>query len=231
MKTIGLIGGMSWESSKLYYEIINEKVKESLGGVHSAECLMYSFNFEQIKELQYKGEWEKATELMVNVAHKLENAGAELLVICTNTMHISADTIQENIKIPLLHIADATALEIKKDHKNKIALLGTKFTMEKDFYKGRLEKDHGIQVIIPNEMEREVIHDIIYNELVLRKIESTSREEYKKIISNLKDRGAEGVILGCTEIGLLIKPEDVELALYDTTVIHARYAVQYALKQ
>ncbi|WP_163099243.1 aspartate/glutamate racemase family protein [Peribacillus alkalitolerans] len=230
MKTIGLIGGMSWESSKLYYEIVNEKIKEALGGLHSAKCLMYSFDFEEIKQLQYKGLWEEATKLMVDAAQKLEKAGADFIVICTNTMHISADEIQTKIGIPLLHIADATAEEIQKDEIKAIGLLGTNFTMEKDFYKGRLEDRYDLEIIIPNVEEREIVHNIIYNELVLGEVKESSKEKYLEIISRLVESGAEGIILGCTEIGLLIKPEDVKVPLYDTTAIHAAKAVEAALK-
>lgn len=230
MKTIGLIGGMSWESSRQYYTIINESVKEKLGGLHSAKSLMYSVDFEEIGKLQHKGEWDKLTELMIEAAKNLEKGGADFIIICTNTMHKMAEEIQNNIQIPLLHIADSTAEKIKQKDIKKIGLLGTKFTMEDDFYKGRLIDKFGIDVIIPNDEERQIIHDVIYNELCLGKIKQSSKEKFKNIIQNLVSDGAEGIILGCTEIPLLIKQEDIEVYLFDTTTIHAKSAVEYALK-
>jgi len=230
MKVIGLIGGMSWESSLEYYRIINETVKEKLGRFHSAKSLMYSVDFEEIEILQHQGKWDKATELMINAAQRVEKGGADLVIICTNTMHKMADEVQKSIKIPLLHIADATAEEIKKQGLKKVGLLGTKFTMEEDFYKGRLSEKFGLEVIIPNEEERQLIHDILYSELCLGEIKSQSKEKFIKIIKNLAASGAEGVILGCTEIPLLISQEDCEVPLFDTTRIHARFAVEYALK-
>jgi len=231
MKTIGLIGGMSWESTKHYYELINEKIKEELGGLHSAECILYSVDFEVIKELQFAGEWEKAGEILSATAIKLENAGADFIILCTNTMHISADAIQQKITIPFLHIADPTAYQIKSEAKKTIGLLGTNFTMEEDFYKGRLTQKHGLEVIIPEEDDRKEIHRIIYDELCLGDIKLESKEKYKNIISKMAEKGAEGIILGCTEIGMLIKPEDVTLPLYDTTALHAFYAVKKALTE
>ena len=229
MKTIGLIGGMSWESSLEYYRIINEVVKHRLGGTHSARSIMYSVNFDEIEKLQNSGEWDKLTTIMSDAALNLEKAGADFIVICTNTMHKTADQIQEKVKIPLLHIADPTAKRIKSVGINKIGLLGTKFTMEEKFYKDRLIQKHGLEVILPNENERQIIHDIIYKELVLGEIKEESRVKYKAIISNLKENGAEGVILGCTEIGLLIKKEDVKIPIFDTTELHAIAAVDFAL--
>jgi len=230
MKTIGLIGGMSWESSQEYYRIINETVEETMGGLHSAKSLMYSFDFEEIEKLQHQGDWDKLTELMIEAAKDLEKGGADFVIICTNTMHKMADEVQKNIQIPLLHIADATAEKIKEKGINKIGLLGTKFTMEEDFYKGRLIDKYEIKVIIPNEEERQIVHKVIYNELCLGKINQSSKKKFKKIIQNLISNGAEGIMLGCTEIPLLIKQEDVEVPLFDTTTIHAKYAVENALK-
>lgn len=229
MKTIGLLGGMSWESTKYYYEILNEQVKEKLGGLHSAKCLLYSFDFQGIKTLQHEGKWAEATMLLIEAAKNLEAAGADFIVLCTNTMHISAEAIQDNIRIPFLHIADATAERIKKDQKRRIGLLGTRFTMAEDFYKGRLELHHGIEVIVPDEEEMDSIHKIIYEELCLGIVTDESREEYIRIINNLVKRGAEGVILGCTEITLLIKQDDVTIPVYDTTEIHAVDAVEKAI--
>ena len=229
MKTIGLIGGMSWESSLEYYRIINETVKEKLGGFHSAKSVMYSVDFEEVKKLQHQGKWDEATELMIDAAQKIERAGADFIVICTNTMHKMAEKVQNSIKIPLLHIADVTAEKIKAQRLKKVALLGTKFTMEEEFYKGRLLKKHGLEVIIPNEEERQIIHDILYDELCLGEIKKLSKDKFKKIIDNLVVRGAEGIILGCTEIPLLINQEDYEIPLFDTTTIHAKSAVEHAL--
>jgi len=229
MKTIGLIGGMSWESSLEYYRIINETVKEKLGGFHSAKSVMYSVDFEEVEKLQHQGKWDEATELMIDAAQKIERAGADFIVICTNTMHKMAEKVQNSIKIPLLHIADVTAEKIKAQRLKKVALLGTKFTMEEEFYKGRLLKKHGLEVIIPNEEERQIIHDILYDELCLGEIKKLSKDKFKKIIDNLVVRGAEGIILGCTEIPLLINQEDYEIPLFDTTTIHAKSAVEHAL--
>jgi len=230
MRTIGLIGGMSWESSQEYYRIINETVKEILGGLHSAKIIMYSVDFEEIEKLQHQGKWKELTELMIDAAQRVEKGGADFVVICTNTMHKMADEVQKNIKIPLLHIADATAEKIQEKGLGKIGLLGTKFTMEEDFYKGRLKEKYGLDVIIPNEEERQIVHDVIYKELCIGEIKQSSKEQFKKIIQNLVSNGAEGIILGCTEIPLLIKQEDVEVPLFDTTMIHAKAAVEYAIK-
>ena len=204
MKTIGLIGGMSWESSLEYYRVINEEMKRRLGGLHSAKSLMYSVDFAEVEEMQHKGEWDKATALMVQAAKNLENGGADFIVICTNTMHKMADDIQNAVSIPVLHIADPTAEAIKAKGLTKIALLGTKYTMEQDFYRGRLIEKHGLEVLIPEDDERQTVHDVIYDELCLGDIKETSKKEYLNIIANLKKRGAQAVILGCTEIGLLI---------------------------
>lgn len=229
MKTIGLIGGMSWESSLVYYRIINETVKEELGGLHSARSIMYSVDFEEIEELQHKAKWDEATELMIDAAQRVEKGGADFVIICTNTMHKMADEVQRSIKIPLLHIADATAKKIKEQGLKKVGLLGTRFTMEEEFYKGRLSEKHGIEVVIPDERERVIVHDIIYKELCLGEIKDLSKEKFKKIIINLTAKGAEGIILGCTEIPLLVKQGDYEVPLFDTTMVHARFAVEYAL--
>jgi aspartate racemase len=230
MKTIGLIGGMSWESSLVYYKIINEKVKAQLGGVHSCQCLMYSVDFGEIAALQHKGDWVKLDELMGDAAQRLERGGADFIVLCTNTMHKLADKIEESVQIPLLHIADVTAEAILERGMNKIGLLGTKFTMEQDFLKGKLLNKHGIESIIPNDAQREIIHRIIYEELVKGVIKNESRVEYLTIINDLIQRGAEGIILGCTEIGLLVSNEFTDAVLFDTTKIHATKAVEFALK-
>lgn len=229
MKTIGLIGGMSWESSLEYYRIINEKVKEKLGGLHSAQCLMYSVEFDQIQHLQHIGDWDRLTQIMVDAAQRLEKGGAEFVVICTNTMHRMANEVQASISIPILHIADATAQQILAKGITNVGLLGTKFTMEQDFYKGRLTQKHGIKVITPNEEERNSVHGIIYNELCLGEIKKPSKERYLQIIDGLVAHGAQGVILGCTEIPLLVHQADVAVPVFDTTRIHAEMAVEYAL--
>lgn len=221
---------MSWESSLEYYRIINEEVKKRLGGTHSAKSIMYSVDFEEIEKLQEAGDWEKMTEIMIEAGKSLERAGADLIVICTNTMHKMADEMEEELDTPILHIADATADSIKRKGLKKIGLLGTNYTMEQDFYKGRLVNKHGLDVIIPDKTDRDIIHGIIYKELVLGEIRDESREEYKKIIDKLRDEGVEGVILGCTEIGLLIKQADTKLPVFDTTEIHAKAAVGFALR-
>jgi len=230
MKTIGLIGGMSWESSIEYYRIINEKTKEALGGLHSAKCLMVSLDFAEVEILQREGRWEEADQMMLESAKRLEKGGADCIVICTNTMHRSAGVIQANLSIPLLHIADATAKQALQSGIHKIGLLGTRFTMEEDFYKGRLVEKFGLEVIIPEPEECEIIHRVIYDELVLGKILPGSRDQYAGIIQRMVDRGARGVILGCTEIGLLIHDQDCLVPLFDTTRIHAEAAVDFALR-
>ncbi|MDH5401860.1 MAG: aspartate/glutamate racemase family protein [Candidatus Heimdallarchaeota archaeon] len=230
MKTIGLLGGMSWESSIEYYRIINEEIKHRLGGTYSAKIIMNSVNFHEIEVLQHNSEWEQLTNLMIEESKKLELAGADFLVICTNTMHKMANELQKNLSIPLLHIADATAKLVKDKDIQEIGLLGTKFTMEEEFYKGRLENMHKLNVILPNLDERNEIHRIIYDELVLGTINYQSKEIYKDAISNLEKNGAQGVILGCTEIGLLIKPSDTNLPTFDTTFIHSIAAVDMALE-
>jgi aspartate racemase len=230
MKTIGLIGGMSWESSDKYYQIINRKMKDILGGVHSCRSIMYSVDFQDIATLQHAGEWEQLAVLMADAAKSLERGGADFIVLCTNTMHKLTDSIESNINIPLLHIADATAGEIKKHQFSKVALLGTKFTMEQDFLKKRFSELHNIETIIPDQQARDRIHSIIYEELVKGILSETSRKEYLDIIDGLLDAGAQGIILGCTEIGLLVTPEFTNAVLFDTTLIHANSAVEYALK-
>ena len=230
MKTIGLIGGLSWESSIEYYRIINETVKDKLGGLHSAKIMMYSFDFEEIKEMQHQGKWDEAAQAMIPAAKRLEKAEADCVVICSNTMHKMAEAVQDAIGIPLLHIADATAETIKSQGLKTVGLLATKFTMEEEFYQGRLIEKHGLEVIIPKREERLIVHKIIYEELCLGRILHSSKEQYKKIIDNLVERGAGGIILGCTEITLLIKEEDCEFPVFDTTLIHAQSAVEYALQ-
>ena len=229
MKTIGLIGGMSWESSIEYYRIINETVREKLGGLHSAKSVMVSVDFAEIEILQHEGRWDEATQALIKAAQQVERGGADLVLICTNTMHRMADEIQDNISIPLLHIADATAKEIRTAGLQAIGLLGTRYTMEMDFYRGRLTEQHGIRVLIPTKLQREIVHRVIYDELVQGKILSQSKADYIKIIEDLQKRGAQGVILGCTEIGLLVQEHDCAIPLFDTTHIHAVAAVEYAL--
>ena len=231
MKTIGLIGGMSWESSIEYYRIINEVVRDQLGGVHSAKSLMYSVDFAEIELLQHQNRWEEATRMMVDAAQRVERGGADFVVICTNTMHKMAEDMQKSMGIPLLHIADATADRVRSAGIRTVGLLGTKFTMEQDFYRGRLVEKHGLNVLVPDEKEREVVHRVIYDELVVGKILPESREKFARIIAELAARGAEGIILGCTEIGLLVKPEDSPVPLFDTTQIHAEAAVEFALSE
>lgn len=229
MKVIGLIGGMSWESTAEYYRIINESVKERLGGLHSACILLYSVDFHQVEVLQQEGRWQEATELLLDAARRVQRGGADFALICTNTMHKVADEIEAAISIPLLHISDATASEIGRRDLTRVALLGTKYTMEDDFYKGRLVGRHGLQVLIPPEKERDAVHRVIYDELCVGNIAAASRAELVGIIHGLGKRGAEGVILGCTELPLLIKQEDSPLPLFDTTAIHALSAVDFAL--
>lgn len=231
MKTIGMIGGMSWESSIEYYRIVNEAVKEKLGGTHSAKSVMVSVDFAEIEALQNAGDWEKAAQSMIECAGQVEAAGADFLVICTNTMHKMADDVQKNIRIPLLHIADATAEVIQTRELHKVGLLGTRFTMEGDFYRGRLTEKHGLDVIIPDEDDRAIVHRVIYEELVLGIINPASKSEYLRIIERLIDAGAQGIILGCTEVGLLIKDGDCRVPLFDTTLIHARKAAEFALTE
>ena len=229
MKTIGLIGGMSWESSLEYYKIVNETVKEKLGGLHSCKCLMYSVDFGVIEALQHQNKWDELTKLMIEAAQNLKHGGADFIVICTNTMHKMAPEIETATGLNVLHIADVTGAAISKDQIQKVGLLGTRFTMEGDFYKKRLKDNYDIEVIIPEDADRQIIHDIIYNELCLGLIKDDSRQKYINIINKLCANGAEGIILGCTEIPLLIKQSDVLIPVYDTTKIHAESAVDFAL--
>ncbi|NQT17469.1 MAG: aspartate/glutamate racemase family protein [Planctomycetes bacterium] len=231
MKTIGLIGGMSWESSIEYYRLINEEIKARLGGLHSAKCVMYSVDFAEIEPLQQGGRWDEATQRMIGAARHVENGGADFLVLCTNTMHKTADEIERNIGIPLLHIADTTAREVKARGLTNVGLLGTRFTMEDDFYKGRLTERHSLRVIIPSQAERHTVHRVIYEELCLGQVEESSKERYLAIMNNLVRSGAEGIILGCTEIGLLVSEDDSPVPAFDTTRIHAVAAANHALKQ
>ena len=228
MKMIGLIGGMSWESTALYYRIINEQVKQQLGGLHSALSLMYSVDFHEIEQLQAAGEWQKAGEILADAARSLEQGGADFIVLCTNTMHKVAQQITDAVSIPLLHIADATAQRIRQAGVKKVGLLATAFTMEQEFYKGRLNQAE-IEVLVPDTAGRKVVHDIIYQELCLGIIREESRAHYRKIIAELVEQGAEAIILGCTEITLLVNAEDASVPLFDTTLIHAEDAVKLAL--
>ncbi|MCD6071073.1 MAG: aspartate racemase [Microvirga sp.] len=230
MQTIGLIGGMSWESSAEYYRIINQEVNRRLGGVHSAQCLMFSVDFEEIKHLQHEGEWDKLADAMKAAALRLERGGADFIVVSTNTMHRLADAITSAVGIPLLHIADPTAGKIKTAGFERVGLLGTAFTMEQDFYKGRLQQRHGLDVLVPDEDDRRIVHEIIYKELVLGQVKPESRQAYRDIIARLIERGAQSIILGCTEIMLLVKDEDSTVPLFDTTTIHAIAAVDHALR-
>jgi aspartate racemase len=230
MKTIGMIGGMSWESSIEYYRIVNETVKEKLGDLHSAKSVMVSVDFAEIEMLQRAGRWEEATQAMVAAARSVQAGGADFLIICTNTMHKMAREVRHSISIPLLHIADATAEVVIERGLSRVGLLGTRFTMEEDFYRGRLEEKYHLEVLIPVSADREIVHRVIYDELVVGKIEPASKAEYQRIIASLAEAGAEGIILGCTEIGLLVAQSDSRLPLFDTTRIHALAAVDYALK-
>ena len=231
MKTIGLLGGMSWESTESYYRLINETVKKQLGGLHSAKVILHSVDFAEIEVLQHQDNWEKTAEILSRAAQGLEKAGADFILICTNTMHLVSPQIQAAINIPLLHIADETAEEIVTAKIKTVGLLGTAFTMEKDFYKGQLENKYNINVLIPDEAERKIVHKTIYDELCLGTIKPESRDKYLNIIKGLEERGAEAVILGCTEITMLIKPHHTQVRLFDTTEIHAFKAVEKALQE
>ena len=228
MKTIGLIGGMSWESTTCYYQLINQAVKEELGGLHSAKILLYSVDFAEVERYQSQGKWEEAGRLLADIAQNLERAGADFILICTNTMHKLASQVSNAITVPLLHIAQATADELLADGINKVGLLGTKYTMTQEFYKEKLV-EMGIEVLIPDSDDIELINTIIYEELCLGKIKPSSKKVYLKIIEKLKQVGAQAVILGCTEIGLLVEEADTDMPLYDTTSIHAKTAVTLAL--
>lgn len=229
MKTIGLIGGTSWTSSMEYYRLFNEMVNRKLGSYHSCKCLMHSVDFEDIQRYQHEGRWDKIAEVMVDAAKRLEKGGADFVLIGANTLHKVADEITKHINIPILHIADAAAEEIKKNKLKSVGLLGTRFTMEQDFYRERLEKMHNIEVLVPNEEGINIVHSIIYNELVLGEIKDGSREKYLNVIDGLVSRGAEGIVLGCTEIPLLIKQEHCNIPVFDTTYIHSKHAVELAL--
>lgn len=229
MKTIGLIGGMSWESSVVYYQLVNEMVKERLGGLHSAPCILYSVDFAVIEQLQHEGRWEEAGQHMAEAARRLEAAGADLIVLCTNTMHKLASHIQAATSLPFLHIGDATAAKIKAEGIRRVGLLATRFTMEQDFYTGRLRDMHGLEVLLPDDEERQAVHAIIYNELCVGKVSAQSKQDYVTIINRLITEGAEAIILGCTEIGLLISQADCAVPVFDTTQIHAEAAVDAAL--
>ena len=229
LKTIGLIGGMSWESTVTYYKIINETVKEKLGGLHSAKCILYSVDFQEIEECQANGNWEKSGEILGEAAYNLEKAGADFIVICTNTMHKVVNQIKEKISVPILHIAEMTAEKILEKGLKNIALLGTKYTMEQDFYKSKLI-EKGINVIIPDKNDIETINEVIYDELCLGTINFNSKKKFLEIVDKLRSKGAEGIILGCTEIGLLIKNEDTDVPLFDTAIIHAEQAAIYSIK-
>jgi aspartate racemase len=229
MKTIGLIGGMSWESTLEYYKIINELVSKKLGGHHSAKIILYSVDFDEVVKPQHQGDWVKLGEMLAEIARRLEACGADLVLICTNTMHKVADYVQKAINIPLLSIIDATAEKIKRAGLKRVGLLGTKFTMEDDFYRTGLER-HGITTVIPDEEDRNTVHRIIFDELCLGVFKESSKEELKKIVKKLKEKGAEGVVLACTELPLLLSQEDCDIPLFDTTRIHAEYAVNFALQ-
>lgn len=230
-KTIGMLGGMSWESTASYYRKINEGIKAELGGLHSAKICLVSVDFDEIERLQHIGDWDGTAEILSAAAAATERGGADFLLICTNTMHKIAPQIEENISIPILHIADATAEQLRRDGIKKVGLLGTRFTMEQEFYKGRLTEKYGIEVIVPDEPDREDVHTVIYDELCLGTIDGASRTRYLKIIEGLTNNGAEAVILGCTEIALLVQQEHTTTPLYDTTAIHAEQAVLKALSR
>ncbi|WP_207885153.1 aspartate/glutamate racemase family protein [Pseudomonas sp. 30_B] len=229
MKTIGLIGGMSWESTIPYYRQINQTIKERLGGLHSAKIVLYSVDFHEIERLQHAGDWDAAGRLLAEAARSLRAAGADFLVLCTNTMHKVAPAIEAAVDIPLLHIADPTAEAIRAAGVTRVGLLGTRFTMEQAFYKDRLQEKYDLQVLTPSDEERQVVHRIIYEELCLGQIRDESRDAYRRIIASLVARGAQAVILGCTEISLLVGPQDASVPLFDTTAIHARQAAERAL--
>ncbi len=230
MKTIGLIGGMSWESTVTYYQILNETIKKELGGLHSAKCLLYSVDFAEIEKYQAEDNWSKSAEVLADAASNLEKAGADFILICTNTMHKIAPQIQTKISIPILHIAEATADELERSQITKVALLGTRYTMTQDFYKSKLI-DRGIDVLIPNENDIEIVHNVIYKELCVGTISLESKKEFLRIIDDLSEQGAQGVILGCTEIGLLIKQSDTKIPLFDTTFIHASKAALLSIEK
>jgi aspartate racemase len=230
MKTIGLIGGMSWESTVPYYQVINRQVMEQLGGLHSAKIILYSFDFHEIEHLLHTGEWGKAGQKLADAAYRLQQAGADFIVICTNTMHKVAGTVEGRVSIPLLHIADPTAEAIRAAGHSKVGLLGTRFTMEQPFYRDRLVRNHGIDVVVPSQGDREIVHRIIYEELCKGTVLNGSREEYRRIMRSLADDGAEAIILGCTEISLLVDQSDSPVPVFDTTHIHAQAAARIAIR-
>ena len=230
MKTIGMLGGMSWESTASYYKAINEGVRDGLGGLHSAKICMYSVDFDEIEKLQHQGDWQATAEILSGAARSIEAGGADFLLICTNTMHKVAPEIEAAISIPLLHIADATAERLKANNVKRVGLLGTRFTMEEDFYKGRLTNIYNIDVVVPESDDMDIIHNVIYSELCIGKISDHSLLKYLTIIDSLRDKGAEAVILGCTEISLLVQQKHTAVPLYDTTEIHASFAVKQALQ-
>lgn len=229
MKVVGLIGGMSWESSAQYYRLLNEGVRDRLGTLHSARSLMYTVDFHEIERFQHAGEWDKAGAVLADAAQRLERGGAECILLCTNTMHKLADKITAAVSIPMVHIADPTAEAIKAQGLKRIGLLGTAFTMEQDFYKGRLASKHGLEVLVPEADDRQIVHRVIYDELCAGKIVDSSREAYRRIMADLAAKGAEGIILGCTEIMLLVGAQDSPVPIFDTTTLHAQAAVDFAL--
>ncbi|PLR33962.1 aspartate racemase [Chimaeribacter californicus] len=229
MKTLGLIGGMSWESTVPYYRMINEQVKQQLGGLHSAQLVLYSVDFARIEQLQMQGAWQEAGQILGDAAAALRRAGAEVIVLCTNTMHKVAEDIERIGGLPLLHIADTTAQAVQQQGIRRVALLGTRFTMEQDFYKGRLAQQFGMEVIVPDEADRDTVHRIIYDELCLGIIREASRDAYRRIMHRLESQGAGGIILGCTEIALLVGPQDAQVPVFDTTALHAAAAARFAL--
>lgn len=229
MRTLGLLGGMSWESTAIYYRHLNELARERLGGLHSAKLLLWSFDFAEIAALQRAGDWDGATVLMIDAASQLENAGADGLLVCSNTMHRMAEKVEAAVSIPLIHIADATAAAVKRTHCRRPALLATRFTMEQDFYKERLRKRHGIEPLVPGQTDREIVHRIIYEELCRGEVRPESKRTYLDLIARLRDSGADGVILGCTEITMLIGQDDLDVPVFDTTRIHAESAIEFAL--
>ena len=230
MKTIGMIGGMSWESTTEYYRILNQLVSKKLGAAHSCPLILYSVDFEPIKQMQHREEWDKISLQIVELARKLESGGASLIMVCANTMHLLADDIKKSISIPFIHIVDATAKAIKQQEIEKVGLLGTRFTMEYPFFREKLEQDYGIRAVTPDIMERETIHEIIYNELIKGIVKPSSAEKFRSIIRNLQSKGAEGIILGCTEFSMIIKKEEYSIPLFDTTYLHAVDAVDQALQ-
>jgi aspartate racemase len=229
LKIIGLIGGMSWESTVPYYRQINETIKQRLGGLHSAKIILYSVDFHEVERLQHAGDWDAAGALLADAARALEVAGADFLVLCTNTMHKVAPAIEAAVRIPLFHIADPTAVALKEAGFSKVGLLGTRFTMEQDFYRDRLRERHGITVLIPSEEDRQVVHRVIYEELCLGRVVAASRGQYRRIMGTLAAQGAQATILGCTEISLLVDQADSTVPLFDTAAIHARQAAEWAL--